>query len=364
MTARLGRLALCYGTRPQVVKASILASTLREDWDLVSMDTGQHYDWELQGLHYEQLGVRAPDLFLEVKSGGHADQTAAVLLRADEAMEEYRPDVVVVIGDTNSTLGCALAAAKRRVVLVHVEAGLRSRDLQMAEEINRRVVDEISSLLCAPSRSSTDYLSARVSREQTVAFTGDVARDVLVRAQGRPGLPVAPWEAHGIEPPYVLATLHRAELTSNKQLLATMLGALGSLPYPVFFPAHPRTVAVLAEYGLTKELPENVVMAPPVGYLDMVAWTRGAAAVVTDSGGLQREAYWLGVPCVTARHESEWVETVAEGANLLLPPHEGERLAGLMERHVESRGTWEGAAYGTGEAAVAVRDALRRTVAT
>src|SRR5687768_6003718 len=149
--ARLGRLALCYGTRPQVVKASALAERLMDDWEVVSIDTGQHYDWELHGVHYEQLGVSSPDLFLEVKSGGHAEQTAAVMTRAAEAFETYRPDVVVVIGDTNSTLGCGLAAAKERRYLVHVEAGLRSRDLHMAEEINRRVVDEISSLLCAPS---------------------------------------------------------------------------------------------------------------------------------------------------------------------------------------------------------------------
>jgi len=358
MTAKLGRLALCYGTRPQIVKASALAEALEDDWDLLCMDTGQHYDWELNGLHYEQLGVRPPDRFLEVKSGGHAAQTAAVMMRTDEALTEYEPDVVLVIGDTNSTLGCALAAVKRRTYLVHVEAGLRARDLQMAEEINRRVVDEISSLLCAPSMRATDFLAGRISKQQTVAFTGDVARDVLERARARPTLPKEPWAEKGIGEPFVLTTLHRAELTSRRAAVASVLDGLDALPYPVFFPAHPRTVAVLEEFGL--EPPDNVVLSEPIGYLDMVAWTQGAEAVVTDSGGLQREAYWMGVPCVTMRGESEWTETVDEGANILLPPEEAASLPGILAEHVERRGEWDGEAYGMGQAAEAVRALLRR----
>jgi len=356
--SRLGRLALCYGTRPQVVKASALAEGLREEWDLVSIDTGQHYDWELHGLHYQQLGVSAPDLFLEVKSATHAEQTSSMLLRVSAALEEYRPDVVVVIGDTNSTLGCALAAAKQRIYLVHVEAGLRARDFQMAEEINRRIVDEISSLLCAPSKRSAQFLAARASPAQTVAFTGDVARDVLERALHLPELPMAPWARHRISRPYVLATLHRAELTSAGDLLKAVVQGLGALPYPVFLPAHPRTIAALSQSGVGP-VPDNIVLSAPVGYLEMIAWARHADVIVTDSGGLQREAYWMGIPCVTMRSETEWTETVEEGANVLVPPAESSRLPRAVLEHPGRETPWNGHAYGSGRAVGAVCDALR-----
>ena len=359
VTARLGRLALLYGTRPQIVKASLLAEGLREDWEVLCVDTGQHYDWEMKGLHYEQLGARPPDLFLEVRSGDHAQQTAAVLMRASEALADFQPDVAVVIGDTNSTLGCALAAAKQRIYLVHVEAGLRARDLQMAEEINRRVVDEISLLLCTPSRRSTEYLQERASPTQTVAFTGDVSRDVLEKARLSPNVPTAPWEAHGISRPFALATLHRAELTASRESLTAVLRGLGRLPCSVFFPSHPRTVAAIEQHGLGTSVPANVVFAAPVGYLDLVAWTQNADVVVTDSGGLQREAFWLGVPCITVRGETEWVETVEEGANVLVDPAEGDRLADASTEHPGRRTPWDGDAYGSGRAVAEVREAVR-----
>ena len=337
----------------------MLAEGLGEDWDVVTIDTGQHYDWELNGLHYEQLGVRPPDLFLEVGSGDHAQQTSNVLVRVSEALQQYRPDAVIVIGDTNSTLGCALAAAKHRIFLAHVEAGLRAADFHMAEEINRRVVDEISLLLCTPSARATEYLRSRVSRAQTVAFTGDVARDVLEAAKSLPGVPPSPWEAHGISRPYVLATLHRAELTARKERLSAILRGLGSLPYPVFFPAHPRTVAALDEHSLSSIVPANVVVSAPVGYLELISWAQNAEAIVTDSGGIQREAYWLGVPCVTIRSESEWTETVEEGANILVAPEDSFNLSEAVAEHPGRGRGWDGVAYGTGRAVQAVRDALR-----
>src|SRR5919108_2938970 len=174
------RVALCYGTRPQVIKASVLRRRLEAAYDVLAMDTGQHYDYELNALLYQQLGVRPPDAILEVGSAGHAEQTAGILVRAEKVLQEHRPRAVVVIGDTNSTLGCALAAAKLRIPVVHVEAGLRAHDALMAEEINRRLVDAISAVLCAPSAAA----EARLRLEHvpgTVAITGDIARDVLLR---------------------------------------------------------------------------------------------------------------------------------------------------------------------------------------
>jgi UDP-GlcNAc3NAcA epimerase len=352
-------IALCYGTRPQVIKASALRGPLDRLGAVLAVDTGQHYDYELNALLYEQLGVRAPDVLLEVGSAGQAEQTAAILVRAEQAFLERRPRLVVVIGDTNSTLGCALAAGKLRVPVVHVEAGLRSRDALMAEEINRRMVDAFAAVLCAPSERAAARLRAE-RRDGIVSLTGDVAYDVLRAHLGR--LPPAP--AAGS--PYCYATLHRAELTDRPEVLCQVLTALGGLDLPVVLPLHPRTRAVLeaAAPHLTRELGLDVV--PPVGYLESLALTRAAAVVVTDSGGVQREAYWLGVPCVTLRRETEWEETVELGANLPLDPIAVAGLGAAVEtqrRRWAAGPTWDRTAYGDGTAAARIAAAVQPLLA-
>ena len=358
-TPAAARVAVCYGTRPQVIKASRLLGALRRDWDVVSIDTGQHYDYELNALLYEQLGIRRPDLFLDVGSGTHAVQTAAILTRAAEAFARYRPAAVVVIGDTNSTLGCALAAAKARIPVVHVEAGLRAHDMLMAEEINRRCVDATSSVLCAPSAAALETLRAERAPGRAV-LTGDVAYDVLL--EQLPTLPRtsragdAEWQAGE----YVFATLHRAELTDRIDVLRCVLQTLDSMPLPIVMAVHPRTKAVLTEHALVTRSGGSLQLVPPVGYLESLALTKNAAAVVTDSGGLQREAYWLGVPCITLRAESEWTETVELGANQLLPPTDApdalpERVADAIRAHR----SWDRTAYGDGRAAERIRECVQ-----
>jgi UDP-N-acetylglucosamine 2-epimerase len=343
---------LCYGTRPQTIKAAVLAPLLRARVPrTILIDTGQHYDYELNELLYQQLGAGRPDHFLEVGSADHARQTAAVLERVMPLLEQYQPCGVVVIGDTNSTLGCALAAAKQRLKLVHVEAGLRGSDPFMAEEINRRIVDLLSTLLCAPSDSS----ARRLATEQlpgVIAVTGDVARTALSahaaaapRVETIPGWPVAPGE------PYVFATLHRAELTDRPDVLAGVMRALGSLGIPVVFPAHPRTRHALQAIGM-QSLSGAIHLRPPLGYLESVACTQSAALVVTDSGGVQREAYWLGTPCVTLRDRTEWQETVDCGANVALPPLEAPaRLGAVAAERLASRRDWSRDAFGDSDAA-------------
>ncbi|GJG87406.1 UDP-N-acetyl glucosamine 2-epimerase [Gemmatimonadetes bacterium T265] len=353
-------LALLYGTRPQVIKASVLAAALAPHWDVLTVDTGQHYDYALNALLYAQLGVRPPDVCLDVGSGDQATQTAHVLTRAAEVLSgrgARRPCAAVVIGDTNSTLGCALAAAKLRIPVVHVEAGLRCHDPLMAEEINRRAVDAISAVLCAPS----DAAAARLRTEGApgvVRRTGDVARDALLRALPRAaaasdagGWPLAAGA------PFVFATLHRAELVDDEARLAAAVDQLGRLPLPVVFAAHPRTRAALAAAGVAP--PAGVHLIPPLGYLEAIAAVRDAAAVVTDSGGLQREAYWLGVPCVTVRAETEWEETVALGANRLLAVDRVAELPAAVAAAVAGgAGSWDRDAYGDGSAAAQVVDAV------
>ncbi len=354
-------LALLYGTRPQVIKASILAHALDPHWDVLAVDTGQHYDYALNALLYQQLGVRSPDVCLDVGSGDHATQTALVLTRAAAVLAargERRPRVAVVIGDTNSTLGCALAAAKLRIPVVHVEAGLRCGDALMAEEINRRAVDAVSAVLCTPSDAATTRLHQE-GPSGNVVQTGDVAYDVLLRALPRTA---APGAIDGWPIPagtdFVLATLHRSELVDDAARLTTAFDAFRHLPLPVVFAAHPRTRTALAAHGLTP--PPGMYVIPPLGYFETLAAVRGAAVVVTDSGGLQREAYWLGTPCVTLRTETEWVETVALGANQLVGPDVLERLPTTVARAIPARSRgWDRSAYGTGEAADRVAAALQ-----
>jgi UDP-GlcNAc3NAcA epimerase len=350
-------LMVCYGTRPQVVKASALLPVLRDRGPVVAVDTGQHYDYELNRLLYEQLGVEPPDHFLDVGSARPAAQTAAVMDRTAPLLSRYRPRAVIVIGDTNSTLGCGLAAAKEGVPLVHIEAGLRASDRRMAEELNRRIVDAASDLLCTPSAAADANLAAENIGGRVVR-TGDISRDVLLRALER-----APDELHlgdtAFDPaaPFILTTLHRAELVQDAGRTAAVVRAIAAAGLPVLFPAHPRTRDVLAG----SPLPPAVRLTQPIGYLDLVALLRRAAVVVTDSGGLQREAYWLGVPCITVRDETEWVETVRLGANLLVPPTDPDGLAAAIRDRLDGGrpAPWPRDAYGAGDAALRIADAIR-----
>lgn len=346
-------LALCFGTRPQVVKASMLLEVLRRRWRVIAVDTGQHYDFELNGLFYQQLAIPRPDHFLEVGSDTPASQTAAVLARTAEILRTQRPAAVVVIGDTNSTLGAALAATKDGYPLVHVEAGLRSNEPNLPEETNRRVVDVLAQLLCAPSAAAAARLRAELSPGKVVD-TGDVARDVLLRH-----LTIAPPPGSG--PPFVLATFHRAALTGDRDALSALIEALASLNLPILLPLHPRTRGALVRFDLLRRLPAAVDVRVPLGYLEMVAAIRDAAIVITDSGGLQREAYWLGTPCITIRGETEWTETVACGANALVPALDAPRLlaeAVATQRQKAKEAPWTPDAYGDGKAAVRIGDAI------
>jgi UDP-GlcNAc3NAcA epimerase len=349
--------AICYGTRPQIIKASILIEASARRWPLLTVDTGQHYDYELNQLFYEQLGVQRPDHFLEVGSGAHAVQTAAVLTRAAETFELARPSVVIVIGDTNSTLGCALAATQMRIPMVHVEAGLRSDDRTMAEEINRRIVDSVADLLCAPSAAAARQLELE-HQPGTIVLSGDIAYDVLQRNVSKARTPVraGAWPLTA-GTSFAIATLHRAELTGNRDVLANTIATLRALPLPVVFPAHPRVHAALKALGLTSGGMLHVL--PPLGYFEMIGAIRDASIVITDSGGVQREAYWMGTPCITLRTETEWRETVALGANVLVAPSSAQHeLPTAVAAHLGSSRTWDRTAYGDGDAAGRITDAI------
>lgn len=345
-------IALAYGTRPQIIKASVLHAALGQVGRVVSIDSGQHYDFALNELLYKQLGVPPADHYLEVGSGAHGAQTAKVLERSEALFQSIRPDAVVVIGDTNSTLGMALAAAKLRLPVVHVEAGLRSADRQMAEELNRRLVDALSDVLCTPSERA-DAALRREGADGHVVRTGDVARDVLLRALHQLPAP-AP------SPKYALVTLHRAELVDDAARLRRVVAAIQQVPLDTRWPLHPRTRVAMERASVVIPSGQNVSITEPVGYLDAIRLVRDAAVVITDSGGIQREAYWLGTPCITLRNETEWVETVELGANQLLSPDAVEELPMVARQLVETaRAGWSRDAYGTGDAAQRVAACVR-----
>lgn len=351
-------MAVGYGTRPQVIKAARLLPALAGTFPTFAIDTGQHYDYELNALLYEQLGVPAPDALLNVGSAPRDEQLARIEVSCRAALDRVRPTAMVVIGDTNSTLGCARAARSLGIPVVHVEAGLRSHVPQMAEEMNRIEVDQLAALLCAPSPAAMMQLEEE-GLSGHACLTGDIARNVLEFALRR-GLP-APGVGWPVPTgtPYLFATIHRAELTDDAHLLTDAISALAALPLPVVLALHPRTRDRLPPE--TREPRRGTLhVIGPLGYLDSIAAIRGAQAVVTDSGGVQREAYWLGVPCLTLRRETEWTETVTAGANRLLDPAWAcGSLAIVVDEMLRGTRSWDRDEYGKGDAARAIVDAVR-----
>lgn len=301
------------GARPQFVKAAAVSRVLRRRHAEVLVHTGQHYDQNMSAVFFEELGIPAPDVNLAVGSAGHGAQTGAMLAKIEDVLLAERPDWTLVYGDTNSTLAGALAAVKLHIRVAHVEAGLRSFNRAMPEEINRVLTDHASDLLLCPGQTAVENL-AREGITSGVALVGDVMADALRLAVERadPTILATLNLAAGA---YALATIHRAENTDDPARLAEILAGLAALEMPVIFPVHPRTRRAIAALGL--EPPPGLRLIEPVGYLAMVALMRGARVILTDSGGVQKEAYWLGAPCVTLRDETEWVETVAQGWNTL-----------------------------------------------
>lgn len=302
------------GARPQFIKAAAISRVLRQRHREVLVHTGQHYDASMSDVFFRELDIPAPDVNLAVGSASHGAQTGAMLAKIEAVLLAERPDWVLVYGDTNSTLAGALAAAKLHIPVAHVEAGLRSFNRAMPEEINRILTDHVSDLLLCPSQTAVDNL-AREGITRGVTLVGDVMADVLRLAVERAdtALPDIPGVVSGA---YALATVHRAENTDDATRLRGILTGLSLLHMPVIFPVHPRAQRAIATIGWTP--PDHVHLIEPVGYLSMVALMRSARVILTDSGGVQKEAYWLGVPCVTLRDETEWVETVMHGWNTLV----------------------------------------------
>ncbi len=302
------------GARPQFIKASPLSRVLRQEHEEILVHTGQHYDHGMSDVFFEELGIPEPDHHLGIGGGTHGEQTGAMLPALEALMLQRAPDIVIVFGDTNSTLAGALAGAKLGIPVAHVEAGLRSFKRTMPEEINRVVTDHISEYLFVPSEGSRAQL-AREGITRGVHVVGDIMLDVILSARERAAGSKYPGSLGLVRREYYLATVHRAENTDDECRLRGIMSGLQALEQPVVLPLHPRTRARMLALGVAAGA--NVRVIDPVGYLDMVRLQSDAACILTDSGGIQKEAYYLGVPCVTLRDETEWVETVQTGWNVL-----------------------------------------------
>jgi UDP-N-acetylglucosamine 2-epimerase (non-hydrolysing)/UDP-GlcNAc3NAcA epimerase len=350
------------GNRPQFIKAAAVSRHVRERGEEILVHTGQHYDRELSELFFEELDVPPPDHLLGVGAGSHADQTARTMTRLEPLIAERAPDAVLVYGDTNATLGGALVAAKAGVPVAHVEAGMRSFVLTMPEEINRVVADRLGGLLLCSTPTAMDNL-AREGLVEPARLVGDVMADVALTfgpiAERRSRI----LERLGIEPgSYLLATAHRAENVDDPARLAQLVDVLVAASHeaPLVFPVHPRTAGRLDASGLRERLDgDSIVFTPPLGYLDVTCLLRGARTLLTDSGGLQKEAFLAGVPCVTLRPVTEWAETVEAGWNRLVDLDAGAALAALAELAPLRDGPAPDAGvYGGGTAGLAVATEL------
>lgn len=338
------------GARPQFIKASVVSNALRAaEVDEVMIHTGQHYDANMSQVFFDELGIAPPAVNLGVHESTHGAMTAAMLTGIEAQIIEHEPSAVLVYGDTNSTLAGALAASKLHVPVAHVEAGLRSFNRRMPEEQNRVVTDHLSDLLLTPTTTATDNLAREGIDASMVAQVGDVMYDAALHfgrmvdaADSERPTAQHPWSSR-----YVLATVHRAENTDDPERLSVIIAALEALTdeIDVVLPVHPRTRALLGDRAGSA-----VHLIEPVGYLDMVRLERGATVICTDSGGVQKEAYFHGVPCVTLRDETEWTELVDLGWNRICPPASVDVVVDAVRSAMTGTPTDDSAPYGHGNA--------------
>ncbi len=349
------RVVTVLGARPQFIKAAPLSKTLRLKHTEKLVHTGQHYDHGMSDVFFEQMGIPAPDYMLGIGSKGHGAQTGEMLAGVEEILLAEKPDWVLVYGDTNSTLAGALAAAKLHIPVAHVEAGLRSFNKLMPEEINRVLTDHVSSLLFCPTDQAVSNL-AQEGITKGVVRTGDVMADAFLFHTGRLAETRPPL---GLEPgSYLLATIHRAENTDNPSRLQGIFKAFAEITGRIVLPLHPRTRKVLENSGAI--VPANVQIIEPVGYLEMVMLEKGASIILTDSGGVQKEAYFSQVPCVTLRDETEWVETLNTGWNVLAGANP-EKIVQAVERFQQAPlPGYVPDLYGSGQASEEIVSAMDR----
>ena len=342
------------GARPQFIKAAALSRILRQDPGISEfmIHTGQHYDPNMSDIFFRELAIPEPDINLEIGSGSHAYQTGQMLQGIETILEKEKPDWTIVYGDTNSTLAGALASVKLHIPVAHVEAGLRSFNRRMPEEINRIATDCISDLLFAPTPTAIQNLE-KEGLSAVTCFSGDVMYDSILYYKEMILKDQAIYRIPDLPRDYLLATVHRAENTDNLDHLRNLFRAFGDAGMPIILPIHPRTRKIIAD---TIPVPLNVRIIDPVGYLQMVSLNMNAFKVMTDSGGLQKEAYFLGKQCITLRNETEWIETLHDNWNCITGTDPQKILDAIrMPVPVSTRSS----SFGNGKAATLILQKLK-----
>lgn len=341
------------GARPQFVKAALLSAEFaKRGVEEVIVHTGQHYDRTMSAVFFEELRIPAPAYNLGVGSAGHGEQTGEMLKRLEPIVQQESPDWLLVYGDTNSTLAGALVGAKLHVRVAHVEAGLRSFNRAMPEEINRVVADHVADLLLVPNAGAARQLTAEGIREG-VRIVGDLMVDLALQAAARIPETPALLDVIGVRArQYGVVTIHRASNTDDERRFRRLIEGLRRVDLPIVFPVHPRTRKIAEVAGAGQG--DNLILIEPVSYIDMMALVARSATVFTDSGGLQKEAFVLKIPCVTLREETEWIETLEDGWNVLAGS-DPSKIAGASRRPTPSR---QGTPYGDGHAAENIVQAL------
>lgn len=355
------------GARPQFVKAAMVSRALQETGGIEEkiVHTGQHYDHNMSTVFFQELEMPAVDCYLGVGSGPHGEQTGLMMAAVEKYILHEKPDLVLVYGDTNSTLAGALAAAKIHLPVAHVEAGLRSYNRLMPEEINRLLTDHLADLLYVPTAQAVENLKLEGIHGEKVYLCGDVMYDASILFGREAENKSIILQQLGVEEPdrqYILATIHRAENTDNTARIGAIFDGLSRVAdrFPVIVPMHPRTRKILSREGLIEEIEEKLHIIDPVGYLDMLLLEKRSSLIVTDSGGVQKEAYFYRVPCVTLRDETEWGELVDAGWNKVVAPETPEVVADSILAAHGSSGRIDLELYGDGHASQKIAEHILR----
>jgi UDP-GlcNAc3NAcA epimerase len=354
------------GARPQFVKAAVVSRALREGQGAEEflVHTGQHFDDNMSGVFFDEMGIPEPNVNLGVSGGGHGAMTGSMLAEIEKILENETPDWTLVYGDTNSTLAGALAASKLNIPCAHVEAGLRSDNRRMPEEINRILTDHACDLLFAPTEQAIRKLNGEGIFGEKVVRTGDVMLDAVnlfgsVAREKSRILDELAQKRGG----FALCTLHRAENVDDREILAGILTGLSevALKLPIVLPLHPRTFGRLEQFGLRESLSSEILICDPLGYLDILCLEEAAALILTDSGGMQKEAFFQRTPCVTIRSETEWVELLEEGHNRLARPGL-DSIAEKAHEAISADLNWDKDLYGDGKSAETIVRSLAERV--
>lgn len=307
------------GARPHFIKAApFIEGMQNSSYQVFTIHTGQHYDKNMSDIFFKELNLPKPDINLGIGSGTHAFQTSAVMQRVEGLIFEYKPEAVVVYGDTNTTLGGALASSKLYVPTIHIEAGVRCFNQKYPEEINRKIIDHVSNFLICPSNQAVENLKNE-GLTNGVKFIGDFMYDSFLKAQKISNFYKFNFKKYGVKNnEFILSTMHREKTTNSPRILNAILIAIDNLPITTLLPMHPRTKASLQKSGYSIDKFKNLKIINPVSYLEMMALLKNCKLVMTDSGGLEKEAYWEGKPCITLMEETTWIETINSGWNVLV----------------------------------------------